>query len=121
MVGGHLGGDDGPALFLHLLGKLGTGELRGRSIALHVKLTAHRAARRGAIVKGGYLDVLPKAKIRLLAKGRKQGAQPDAGGSEIGDFVYLEHGVYLARGLQNLLHLIGGKSVKATAEGIELD
>ena len=48
-------------------------------------------------------------------------ADADARGTQVRHLVDLEHGVDLAAGFQNLLHLIGGQSVQAAAEGIELD
>ena len=48
-------------------------------------------------------------------------ADADARGTQVRHLVDLKHGVDLAAGFQNLLHLIGGQSVQAAAEGIELD
>ena len=53
--------------------------------------------------------------------GRRQGAQADGGGPQVGDLVDLQGGVDVTGRLQDLLDLVGGHGVHAAAEGVELD
>ena len=84
---------------------------------LHVQ--AARAAARGI------LRLLGRAGLGLLVglvfQGRKQAAHADACGAQVRHLVDLQHGVHLARLLQDLLHLVGGQRVKAAAEAVQLN
>ena len=128
----HLRAQDGVALVAHLLGK---GHLRpcGRStLALSLKRVL-AARERGGIRGGRHRRGI--ALLVSLARGRGLGqalgllvlkrgherADADARGTQVGHLVDLEHGVNLAAGFQDLLHLVGGQGVQAAAEGVELD
>ena len=128
----HLRAQDGVALLAHLLGKGHLGP-RGRS-TLALRLERVLAAReRGSVRGGGH-----RRSITLLvglARGRglcqalgllvlercHERTDADARGAQVGHLVDLEHGVDLAAGFQNLLHLVGGQSVQTAAERVELD
>ena len=58
--------------------------------------------------------------LLVLKRGHER-ADANARGTQVGYLVDLEHGVDLAAGFQNLLHLVGGQGVQAAAEGVELD
>ena len=118
----HLRAQDGVALLAHLLGKGHLGP-RGRG-ALTLCLERVLAARKRGSIRGGS----HRRGIALLvglARGRglcqalgllvlercHERADADARGAQVGHLVDLEHGVDLAAGLQNLLHLVGGQGV----------
>ena len=96
VYGAHLGGDDGPALFAHLLGE-------------------HRALVIGRF--GAGVDALVPAHVH----GGDKAAHPDTGGTQVVHLVYLQNGVEFAAALQNLGDLVGGDGVQPAAEGVELD
>ena len=128
----HLRAQDGVALVAHLLGEGHLGP-RGRS-ALTLRLERVLAARERGGIRGGR----HRRSIALLVgltRGRGLGqalgllvhercherADADARGAQVGYLVDLEHGIDLAAGFQNLLHLVGGQGVQAAAEGVELN
>ena len=94
--GAHLGGEDGVAGLVHFLG-----EFRP--------------------VIGGGFGLGTNAPRLTLVHGGKQTADADTGGTQIVHLVDFQNGVELVAGLQNFAHLIGGDSVQAAAEGIQLD
>ena len=128
----HLRAQDGVALLAHLLGKGYLGP-RGRS-TLALGLERVLAARERGGIRGGrhrrgitLLVGLARGRglgqtlgLLVLERGHER-ADANARGTQVGHLVDLEHGVDLAAGLQDLLHLIGGQSVQAAAEGVELD
>ena len=128
----HLRAQDGVALVAHLLGKGHLGP-RGRStLALRLErvLTAcERGGIRGGSHRRGIALLVGLARGRglgqalglLVLKRCHERADADARGTQVGYLVDLEHGVDLAAGLQDLLHLVGGQSVQAAAERVELD
>ena len=128
----HLRAQDGVAFLAHLLGKGHLGP-RGRS-ALALSLKRVLAARERGGIRGG----CHRRGIALLvglARGRGLGqalgllvlercherADADARGAQVGYLVDLEHGVDLAAGLKDFLHLIGSQGVETAAERVELD
>ena len=128
----HLRTQDGVALLAHLLGK---GHLwpRGRC-ALTLRFERVLAARERGDIRGGrhrrgvtLLVGLARGRglgqalgLLVLKRGHKR-ADADARGAQVGHLVDLEHGVDLAAGLQDFLHLIGSQGVETAAEGVELD
>ena len=128
----HLRAQDGVALLAHLLGKGHLGP-RGRC-ALALSLERVLAARECGGIRGGshrrgiaLLVGLARGRglgqalgLLVLKRGHER-ADADARSAQVGHLVDLEHGVNLAAGLQNLLHLIGSQSVQAAAERVELD
>ena len=128
----HLRAQDGVALLAHLLGKGHLGP-RGRStLALRLErvLTAReRGGIRGRRHRRGIALLVGLARGRGL--GRALGllvlercherANTDTRGAQVGHLVNLEHGVDLAAGLKDLLHLVGGQSVQTAAERVELN
>ena len=128
----HLRTQDGVALLAHLLGK---GHLwpRGRR-ALTLRFERVLAARERGGIRGGrhrrgvtLLVGLARGRglgqalgLLVLKRGHKR-ADADARGAQVGHLVDLEHGVDLAAGLQDFLHLIGSQGVETAAEGVELD
>ena len=128
----HLRAQDGVALLAHLLGKGHLGP-RGRStLALRLErvLTAReRGGIRGRRHRRGIALLVGLARGRSL--GRALGllvlerchkrANTDTRGAQVGHLVNLEHGVDLAAGLKDLLHLVGGQSVQTAAERVELN
>ena len=124
VYGRHLGGQDGPALVLHLLGELNAGELGGLGLALHIEAARGAAAADlevvvDRLVEGLFIDC--RGGVALLAQGGEQRAQADARCTEVGDLVDLEAGVDLAAALQDLLDLVGSEGIQAAAEAVELD
>ena len=94
--GAHLGGEDGVALALHLLGVVDAlvgPDVRGR---VDAALAPH-------------------------GDGGEQRADADAHRAEVVDLVDLQAGVELAALLQKLADLVGRDGVESAAEGVELD
>ena len=128
----HLWAQDGVALLAHLLGKGHLGP-RGRStLALRLKrvLTARkRGSIRGRRHRRGVALLVSLARGRSLGQAlgllvlerRHERANTDTRGAQVGHLVNLEHGVNLAAGLKDFLHLVGGQSVQTAAERVELD
>ena len=128
----HLRAQDGVALVAHLLGKGHLGPCGRSTLALRLKRVL-AARERGGILGGrhrrGIALLVGLARGRglgqalglLVLERRHERADADTRGAQVGHLVDLEHGVDLAAGLQDLLHLIGGQSVQAAAEGVELD
>ena len=128
----HLRAQDGVALVAHLLSKGHLGPC-GRG-ALTLRLERVLATRKRGNIRGGshrrgiaLLVGLARGHglcqalgLLVLERGHER-ANADARGTQIGHLVDLEHGVDLAAGLQDLLHLVGGQSVQAAAERVELD
>ncbi len=94
--GAHLGGEDGVAGEVHILG-----EFR-------------------PVISGG-LGLGADAPRLTLVHGGQQAADADTGGAQIVHLVDFQDGVELVAALQNLAHLVGGNGVQTAAEGIELD
>ena len=128
----HLRAQDGVALLAHLLGKGHLGP-RGRS-TLALRLERVLAARERGGIRGGRHRrgiallvglargrCLSQALSLLVLKRSHERADADARGTQVGHLVNLEHGIDLAAGFQNLLHLVGGQGVQAAAEGVELN
>ena len=128
----HLRAQDGVALVAHLLGKGHLGPC-GRG-ALSLRLERVLAARERGDIRGGrhrrgvaLLVGLARGRSLCQALGllvlerRHERADADARSAQVRHLVDLEHGVDLAAGLQNLLHLVGGQSIQTAAEGVELD
>ncbi len=128
----HLRAQDGVTLLAHLLGKGHLGPC-GRG-ALTLRLERVLAARECGSIHGGChrrgvallvglarCRSLGQALGLLVLERRHERADADARSAQVGHLVDLEHGVDLAAGLKDFLHLVGGQSVQATAEGIELD
>ena len=128
----HLRAQNGVSLVAHLLGKGHLGPC-GRG-ALTLRLERVLAARKRGSIRGrrhwrGIALLVSLARGRglgqalglLVLKRGHERADADARGTQVRNLVDLEHGVNLAAGLQDLLHLIGGQSVQAAAEGVELD
>ena len=128
----HLRAQDGIAFLAHLLGKGHLGP-RGRcALALRLErvlATRERGGVRGGSHRRGITLLVGLARSRglgqalglLVLERRHERADADARGAQVGHLVDLEHGVDLAAGLQDLLHLVGGQSVQAAAEGVELN
>ena len=128
----HLRAQDGVALVAHLLGKGHLGPCGRSTLALRLKRVL-AARERGGILGGrhrrGIALLVGLARGRglgqalglLVLERRHERADADARGAQVGHLVDLEHGVDLAAGLQDLLHLVGGQSVQAAAERVELD
>ena len=128
----HLRAQDGVALLAHPLGKGHLGP-RGRStLALSLKrvlAARERGGIRGGCHRRGIALLVDLARGRghgqalglLVLKRRHERADADARCTQVGHLVDLEHGVDLAAGLQDLLHLIGGQGIETAAEGVELD
>ena len=128
----HLRAQDGVALVAHLLGKGHLGP-RGRGTLTLGPERVLAARERGGIRGGRHRRGI--ALLKDLARGRGLGqalgllvlerrherADADARGTQIGHLVDLEHGVDLAAGLQDFLHLVGGQGIETAAEGIKLD
>ena len=128
----HLRAQDGVALLAHLLGKGHLGP-RGRC-ALTLRFERVLAARERGGIRGGrhrrgvtLLVGLARCRglgqalgLLVLKRGHER-ADADARGAQVGYLVDLEHGIDLAAGFQNLLHLVGGQGVQAAAEGVELN
>ena len=128
----HLRAQDGVALLAHLLGKGHLGPC-GRG-ALTLRFERVLAARERGGVRGGshrrsiaLLVGLARGRGLCQALGllvlerRHERANTDARGAQVGHLVDLEHGVDLAAGLKDFLHLVGGQSIQTAAEGVELD
>ena len=94
--GAHLGGEDGVAGQVHILG-----EFRP--------------------VVGGGLWLGADAPRLTLFHGGQQTADADTGSAQIVHLVDFQDGVELVAPFQNFAHLIGGDSVQTAAEGIQLD
>ena len=94
--GAHLGGEDGVAGQVHILG-----EFRP--------------------VIGGGLWLGANAPRLTLVHGGQQTADADTGGAQIVHLVDFQDGVELVAALQNFAHLVGGDGVQAAAEGIQLN
>ena len=134
MVRCHLRSQDGVALLLHLLGEHRAREFRVGAFALaHALLSFGR----GLLVErvgdgvGRDFDIARGAAcglrgefglfIGLILQRGKQAANANAGSAQVGDLVDLEHGVHLARRLEDFLHLVGGERVQTAAERVQLD
>ena len=128
----HLRREDGVALGLHLLGVAHLLERGTLGLAVHGRATAQvrlarllkRAVRHvdahGRLLRGRAGSGLALQLGALLLQRRHERAHADARGAQVGHLVDLEHGVDLARGLQDLLHLVGGQGVQAAAEALQL-
>ena len=92
----HLRTQQGIPLGTHLLRELGALVGRGHNRALHRILSAD-------------------------AESREERADTDTGGSQVVDFIDLQHCVDLAGMGQNIADLIGGNGIQSAAEGVELD
>ena len=114
---------DGRRRGLHGLGIGAAGLLARRALLglgqqlLHVQAACAAARGVARLLGRPGLGLL----VGLVLQGRKQAAHADARGAEVRHLVDLQHGVHLARLLQDLLHLIGGQRVKAAAEAVQLD
>ena len=128
----HLRAQNGVALVAHLLGKGHLGPCSRGALTLRFERVLTARERRG--IRGGRhrrgiallvgltrSGCLGQTLGLLVLERRHERADSDARGAQVGHLVDLEHGVNLAAGLQNLLHLIGGQGIQAAAEGIELD
>ena len=128
----HLRHEDGVAGLLHVLGVADL--LEGGTGGLAVD--GHAAGRGGAgaldravgVVDAHGLDLADLALgggaaqlLALLLERGHERADADARRAQVGDLVDLEDGVDLARGLEDLLDLVGGQGVKAAAKREELD
>ena len=111
-VGGDLLGHGGRSL------GLGFARL-GRSTGLEIlhELVGGQIAHRAAPFGGRLLGFL----VLLFFEGGEQAAHADAGRTQVRYLVDLQHRVDLARGFQDLLHLVGREGVEAAAEAVELD
>ena len=128
----HLRAQDGVALLAHLLGKGHLGPRSRSTLALSLKrvLAARerggirgRRHRRGIALLVGLAHGrgLGQALGLLVLERCHERANTDARGAQVGHLVDLEHGVDLAAGLKDFLHLVGGQSVQTAAERVELD
>ena len=129
----HLRREDGVALGLHLLGVAHLLERGTLGLAVHGRATAQvrlarllkRAVRHvdahGRLLRGRAGSGLALQLGALLLQRRHERAHADARGAQVGHLVDLEHGVDLARGLQDLLHLVGREGVQAAAKALQLD
>ena len=128
----HLRAQNGVPLVAHLLGKGHLGPC-GRG-ALTLRLERVLAARKRGSIRGrrhrrGIALLVSLARGGclgqtfglLVLEGSHERADADARGAQVGHLVDLEHGVNLAAGLKDFLHLIGGQGVQAAAEGVELN
>ena len=120
----HLGREDGVLTrFLHFLRVLDTRELGRRRHTVGLKLEGRVALARLA---RGVQDLAAcgvfalRRAVRLLLERCQKRADADARRAQVGDLVDLEHGVDLARPLDNLLYLVGGQRVQAAPEGVQL-
>ena len=132
--GRHLRAQDGVAGLLHLLGEHRARELGGGALALLEalddlgrRLLGERLGRGGELLG---VEARGRAAARhalgvgllvgLVLERRQERAHADARRAQVGHLVDLEHGVHLARALEDLLHLVGGERVEAAAEAVQL-